>query len=58
MIARALGFEIVEIPVRWINSPATRIAALRDSARMFRDLWRLRRLYGKNGARLRRRPTA
>ena len=52
MIARGLGFRIAEVPVRWINSPATRIRALSDSLRMFRDLWRLRRKYGKDGARI------
>ncbi|MCX7049375.1 MAG: glycosyltransferase family 2 protein [Candidatus Sumerlaeota bacterium] len=48
MLARGLGFRIVEIPVRWINSPATRVSAVSDSLRMAGDLWRLRRLYGKD----------
>lgn len=53
MIARGLGFRIAEIPVRWINSPATRVSALGASLQMFRDLVRLRRMYGKDGSRFR-----
>ncbi len=53
MLARGLGFSIAEIPVVWINNPATRVSALRDSLKMFYDLWSLRQRYGKNGSRLR-----
>lgn len=41
-LARRLGYRVREVPVRWINSPATKVDALRDSARMFRDVCRLR----------------
>jgi dolichyl-phosphate beta-glucosyltransferase len=42
LIARRLGFTIAEVPVRWENSPATRVSALRDSTRMFRDVMAIR----------------
>lgn len=53
MLARGLGLRIAEAPVRWINSPASRVSALSDSFEMFSDLVRLRRLHGKNGCRVR-----
>lgn len=42
VLARRHGFRIREVPVRWINSPATKVSALRDSVRMFADLVRIR----------------
>lgn len=42
VLARRYGFMIKEVPVRWINSPATKVSALRDSTRMFADLLRLK----------------
>lgn len=42
VLARKYGFRVVEIPVRWINSPASKVSALRDSTRMFLDLLKLR----------------
>jgi dolichyl-phosphate beta-glucosyltransferase len=44
-LARKLGLTVREVPVRWENSPATTVHAIRDSARMFADLWRIRRLH-------------
>ena len=41
--ARRQGLVIREIPVHWRNSPDTRVSALKDSARMFRALFRIRR---------------
>jgi dolichyl-phosphate beta-glucosyltransferase len=40
--ARQKGFKIKEVPVRWINSPASRIHPIIDSTKMFADLVRLR----------------
>jgi dolichyl-phosphate beta-glucosyltransferase len=37
-----LGGRIVEVPVRWNDSPATKVHFLRDSTRMFLDLVALR----------------
>jgi dolichyl-phosphate beta-glucosyltransferase len=48
LLARRLGFEIVEVPVRWIDHPDSRVSPLKDSARVFRDVltvrWRHRGL--------------
>lgn len=41
-IARRLGFRTIEVPVRWINSPASRVSPIRDSIRMFADVVRIR----------------
>lgn len=41
-IARAHGLKIEEVPVRWINSSNSRVAIVRDSARMFKDLFKIR----------------
>lgn len=41
-LARKSGFKIREIPVRWINSPASRVHPIRDASKMFIDIVRLR----------------
>lgn len=38
-IAAKHGLTVAEIPVRWINSRASRVNPLRDSTRMFMDLF-------------------
>jgi dolichyl-phosphate beta-glucosyltransferase len=40
--AKKMGYRIREVPVRWMNSPQSRVDALRDSFRMFVDLLRIR----------------
>ncbi len=47
LLARKHGYTIKEVAVSWINSPATRVSALKDALKMFTDLIRLRKLYGK-----------
>ena len=37
-LARRHGLRSVEIPVRWANSPATRVSMFRDSLQMFLDI--------------------
>ncbi len=41
-IARKLGYHIAEVPVLWRDSHDSRVHPLRDPARMFRDLLRIR----------------
>ncbi|MCX5769522.1 MAG: glycosyltransferase family 2 protein [Candidatus Hydrogenedentes bacterium] len=41
-IARTQNLKITEIPVRWINSPNSRVTLLRDSAQMLKDLFKIR----------------
>ncbi len=40
--ARARGWRIAEVPVRWRHVEASRVNSLRDSSRMLYDLMRLR----------------
>jgi len=44
-IANRLGLKIVEVPVRWVNSPDTRVRMLSDGMKMVLDLWRIRRIH-------------
>jgi dolichyl-phosphate beta-glucosyltransferase len=41
-LARKLGLGVAEVPVHWYDSPASRVHPVLDSARMLRDLLRLR----------------
>jgi dolichyl-phosphate beta-glucosyltransferase len=41
-LARRSGWEVTEVPVRWINSTTTRVQAMRHSTEMLRDLLRIR----------------
>lgn len=43
-LAEKLGYSIHEVPVRWINSPQSRVRMFRDSSRMIWDLFRIRGL--------------
>jgi len=40
--ARRLGRRVVEVPVRWINSEPTKVLAIRHSAAMFVDVFKIR----------------
>jgi dolichyl-phosphate beta-glucosyltransferase len=40
--ARRAGYPIREVPVRWINSGASKVAPVQASAEMLRDLLRIR----------------
>lgn len=42
MLARRAGHRITEVPVRWVNSPTSRVNPLKDSAKMFLDILRIR----------------
>ena len=41
-IAKKLGYKIKEVPVRWLDSRATKVSAFKDSLNMFRDLLKIR----------------
>ena len=41
-LARRQGITIAEVPVLWFNSPESKVAVIRDSLRMLRDLVRIR----------------
>ncbi len=42
VIARRLGYKIVEVPIPWIYNPQSKIKVLRDSLNMARDLITIR----------------
>lgn len=44
LLARAMNFSVVEMPVHWSNSPESRVRVVDDSIRMLRDLFRIKRL--------------
>jgi dolichyl-phosphate beta-glucosyltransferase len=44
-LARKLGLGVAEIPVTWRNSPHSTVSPLRDSAQMFLDVVRIKRLH-------------
>jgi dolichyl-phosphate beta-glucosyltransferase len=41
-LARRRGIAIAEVPVLWFNSPESKVAVVKDSLRMLRDLLRIR----------------
>ncbi|HOR65152.1 MAG TPA: glycosyltransferase family 2 protein [Candidatus Sumerlaeota bacterium] len=41
-LAKRFGYRIVEVPVRWIDSPQSKVNPIKDSAKMFWDLLRLK----------------
>lgn len=43
MLARALGFRIADLPVRWVNSPESKVHIVSDSIRMLLDTVTVRR---------------
>ncbi len=43
LIARKLGYEIAQMPVRWVNDPDTKVRMLTDGPKMLRDMVQARR---------------
>lgn len=41
-IARRRGYRILEVPIRWMDSPRSKVHVLKDSGRMLLDLFRIR----------------
>jgi dolichyl-phosphate beta-glucosyltransferase len=48
LIARDLGYEIKEVPIRWMHQDGSKVNLVRDGLKMLRDLVQLR-LKGKSG---------
>jgi len=46
IIARDLGYDIAEVPIRWSHQEGSKVVLLRDGPRMLRDLVKLR-MWGK-----------
>lgn len=51
-IARKLGYRIAEMPIVWINSPASRVNPLWDSLGMLIDLLKIRALHARGAYRI------
>jgi len=47
LLAQALGYRIRELPVRWLNSPGSKVKIVRDSLKMLRDAVVIRRRVGR-----------
>ena len=47
-IGKKKGCKIVEAPVRWINSPESKVNPVKDSLQMFGDLLKIRMTIGKS----------
>ncbi len=41
-LAREAGYEIKEVPVKWVNSPNSKVRLMRDPIRMFLELFKIR----------------
>jgi len=41
-IAKHLGIKVKEVPVRWYNSPESKVKIIRDSSKMLWDILKLR----------------
>jgi dolichyl-phosphate beta-glucosyltransferase len=41
-LARKAGLAIKEVPIRWVNSPASKVNPVRDSLQMLKDIVKLR----------------
>jgi dolichyl-phosphate beta-glucosyltransferase len=46
-LAKKLGFKIKEVPIVWINDEETKVSSIKDSAKMFFDLFKIRWLHAR-----------
>ena len=44
LLAQAIGFVIIEVPVHWSNSPESKVRVVGDSLKMLGDLLRVRKI--------------
>ena len=42
ILAKELGYRMKEVPVRWIDSPQSKVSPVKDSLKMFHDLLKLK----------------
>jgi dolichyl-phosphate beta-glucosyltransferase len=47
LLAQALGYGVHELPVRWVNSPESKVNIVRDSGRMLLDAFTVQRRVGR-----------
>jgi dolichyl-phosphate beta-glucosyltransferase len=41
-LAACDGYKVKEVPIQWLNEPNSRVNAIRDSSKMFKDLLKIR----------------
>ena len=46
-LAKERGYRILEVPVKWVNSPASKVDPIFDSLQMLFDLIKIRMRMGK-----------
>jgi len=46
-IARLKNYKIYEMPITWVNDEDSKVNPIKDSLKMFRDLWKIRKLHKK-----------
>ena len=46
-LAARKGYTIAEVPIRWVNSPESKVDPVKDSLRMLADILRIRIRVGK-----------
>ena len=44
LLAAEMNFAVIEVPVHWSNSPESKVRVIGDSLKMFRDLFRVRKI--------------
>jgi dolichyl-phosphate beta-glucosyltransferase len=44
LLAEAMNFVVMEVPVHWSNSPESKVRVVGDSLKMLQDLFRIRRI--------------
>lgn len=49
-VARRLGYEIAEVPIRWSHKEGSKVSMVRDGLRMLRDLVLVRFLHARTSA--------
>ena len=47
ILAARMNFKMTEVPVKWLNSPETKVHPIRDSVAMLKELIKIRRRYKK-----------
>lgn len=45
-LGKKIGYSVKEVPIVWINSPASRVEVFKDSLKMFSDVLSIKRLHG------------
>ncbi len=47
-VARKMGYKIAEVPVMWMQGEDTRVSLFRDSTRMVRDLFKIKKIHAQD----------